>query len=156
MLVECPDCHLHYNDEFRWTICPHNTLDRDAGAKPVLYINRKTPGQDGTVRKAHYGDGEQPWDTMVKLGWAPYFAASSIIKYLRRNKDHAHSLESAQWYYERLRESDSVVYQDVRKRLLFTLTQDEHNRLVGSDTTPIISSTPKQRRKTNADLSKTR
>jgi hypothetical protein len=26
MLVSCPDCKNRYDDEFRWTICPHNSL----------------------------------------------------------------------------------------------------------------------------------
>lgn len=67
-----------------------------------LQLNRGQTGEDGTVRKAHYGDGRQPWDDMVDLGWAAHFAAASILKYLRRSKDPEHSLESAQWYYNQL------------------------------------------------------
>lgn len=69
-----------------------------------LYPNRTTPGADGSPRKAHYGDGQQPWDVMLVAGWTPEFAAGSILKYLRRAKDLEHSLESAQWYWERLNE----------------------------------------------------
>jgi len=32
--------------------------------------------QDQTVRKSWYGDGEQPYDTAVRLGWGPAFAAT--------------------------------------------------------------------------------
>lgn len=59
---------------------------------------------DGTVRQDYYGAGEQPWDTIVRLGWAAPFAAGNILKYLRRDKAQAHSLESARWYRERLNE----------------------------------------------------
>lgn len=56
---------------------------------------------DGTIRKAHYGEGEQPWDTAVRRGWAAEFAATNVLKYLRRTgKDPEHSLESAKRYYE--------------------------------------------------------
>lgn len=68
-----------------------------------LQENRADKGQDGTVRKAHYGEGKQPWDTMVEMGIGAEFAAGSIIKYLRRSKDPEHSKESARWYYVRLR-----------------------------------------------------
>lgn len=61
---------------------------------------------DGTVRQDHYGDGEQPWDAIVRLGWAPQFAAANIIKYLRRTKEPKHSIESAKWYWARLCEID--------------------------------------------------
>jgi len=67
-----------------------------------LQQNRGAAGQDGTVRKAHYGDGRQPWDDMVDLNIAAEFAAGSILKYLRRDKDREHSLESAKWYYNQL------------------------------------------------------
>lgn len=55
----------------------------------------------GDGRKAHYGSEKQPWDTMKepRLMWAPHFAAGSILKYLRRDKRLAHSLESARVYH---------------------------------------------------------
>jgi len=60
-------------------------------------------GQGDVVpRKAHYGDGEQPWDVILASGWGPAFAASNVLKYLRRTKNPEHSLESARWYYARL------------------------------------------------------
>lgn len=68
-----------------------------------LQADRADMGQDGTVRKAHYGTGKQPWDTMVEMGIAPEFAAGNVIKNLRRSKDPEHSLESARWYYKQLR-----------------------------------------------------
>ena len=27
MIVTCPDCGKRYDDESRWTICPHNSLN---------------------------------------------------------------------------------------------------------------------------------
>lgn len=57
------------------------------------------PRDDGTIRKAHYGEGKQPWDSIKDLGWGPHFAASNVIKYLRRSKDAEHSLASAKWYW---------------------------------------------------------
>lgn len=57
---------------------------------------------DAEPRKSHYGDGVQPWDIIVASGWGPAFAAANVVKYLRRSKNPAHSLESALWYYERL------------------------------------------------------
>jgi hypothetical protein len=54
----------------------------------------------GDGRKTHYGaEGKQPWDDMLELSWAAHFAAGSILKYLRRDKRAAHSLESAKVYY---------------------------------------------------------
>lgn len=41
-------------------------------------------GIDGTERQAYYGQGEQPWDVMKKVGFAPQFAAGNVLKYLRR------------------------------------------------------------------------
>lgn len=60
-------------------------------------------------RKAHYGDGVQPWDVILANGWGPAFAASNVIKYLRRTKNPEHSLESACWYYDRLVEGTAGV-----------------------------------------------
>lgn len=56
----------------------------------------------GDGRKAHYGEGEQPWDVILASGWGPAFAASNVVKYLRRSKNPEHSAESASWYYDRL------------------------------------------------------
>lgn len=58
--------------------------------------------ENSTDRKKHYGEGRQPWDDIVDAGWAAEFAASNVLKYLRRDKEHEHSLESAKWYYDRL------------------------------------------------------
>jgi len=74
------------------------SLEKSAALAEV----RVAPGIDNTPRKAHYGDGEQPWDVIVRLGWGPAFAAGNVLKYLRRSKHPEHSLESAAWYYARL------------------------------------------------------
>jgi hypothetical protein len=68
------------------------------------FPDRVQSGADGTVRKAHYGDGIQPWDLIVAAGWAPEFAAGCVLRYLRRTKDPEHSLESARWYWTQLHE----------------------------------------------------
>jgi hypothetical protein len=31
MIVTCPECHRRYDDEFRWTICPHETFAANDG-----------------------------------------------------------------------------------------------------------------------------
>lgn len=31
MTRECSDCKIIYNDEYYWTICPHNPLDGGPG-----------------------------------------------------------------------------------------------------------------------------
>ncbi len=70
----------------------------------TLEKNEEALREDGTQRKSHYGSGAQPWDDMKRLGWAHHFAAGSILKYLRRDKNKGHSLESARWYWARLKE----------------------------------------------------
>lgn len=59
---------------------------------------------DDTERKPHYGAGRQPWDDIVDAGFAPGFSAGNVLKYLRRTKEPEHSIESARWYWERLKE----------------------------------------------------
>lgn len=100
----------------------------------MTYNNRSDPGADGSVRKAHYGDGEQPWDTIVRLGWGPAFAAANVLKYLRRTKDPEHSLESARWYYRQLVDRTDWNHADwspVLRTLMLQLTGDEAARLRG-------------------------
>lgn len=101
-----------------------------------LFPNRETLGADGTVRKAHYGEGEQPWDTMKRLGWANDFAAGCVLRYLRRSKDAVHSLESAKWYLARLYElcgdDDEIragLAQATVHELYSVLTKEEMRRL---------------------------
>jgi hypothetical protein len=31
MIIQCSDCKKHYDDEFRWTQCPHNTFAANDG-----------------------------------------------------------------------------------------------------------------------------
>lgn len=57
----------------------------------------------GDGRKAHYGEGKQPWDTALERGWAAAGAAFSIVKYLRRTKQPGRDLEAAKVYYGWLR-----------------------------------------------------
>ncbi len=64
--------------------------------------DRTDAGQDGSTRKAHYGDGRQPWDDIVDAGWGAPFAAGNVLKYLRRDKDREASLDKARWYFDQL------------------------------------------------------
>lgn len=94
-----------------------------------LAANREARGQDGSIRKAHYGEGEQPWDTGLRLGWAPQAAAFCVLRYLRRDKAKEHSLESARWYWARLIEkaqgSSALVWYQVLQELRRELTSEE-------------------------------
>lgn len=103
-----------------------------------LQADRDQPGAEGAARKAHYGDGEQPWDTIKNAGWAPEFAAGNVVKYLRRTKDPEHSLQSARWYYARLKEligrgsrshEEGVRASYVYKALMKELTDEEVRRV---------------------------
>lgn len=82
---------------------------------------------DGTVRKAHYGDGRQPWDVIKEKDWAPEFAAGNALKYIRRAaaKNGADDIKKARWYFKELKRladsSDDGVYDE----LLEELTPDE-------------------------------
>lgn len=57
---------------------------------------------EGAVRRGHYGPGRQPWDVIVEAGWGAEFAASNVLKYLRRTKEPEHSRISAAWYWRQL------------------------------------------------------
>lgn len=102
--------------------------------------NRDDAGQDGSIRKAHYGDGRQPWDDIVDAGWGPFFAASNVLKYIRRTKNPEHSFESACWYYKQLMtrgnaelkisEAYPRPWRDAWKQLATLLTPDEQVRIV--------------------------
>lgn len=81
--------------------------------------------EDGTLRKSRYGTGRQPWDDIVDLGWGPHFAAGNVLKYLRRDKDREHSIESARWYYARLTEEATYEWDTARLQLNAILTQEE-------------------------------
>lgn len=61
-------------------------------------------GIDGTVRKAHYGEGRQPWDDIKDAGWAPDFAAGNALKYVRRHeaKNGQDDLDKGRWYFAEL------------------------------------------------------
>lgn len=80
--------------------------DTRVEAAPPVPTGELAPVREGQVdaepRKSHYGDGVQPWDLILAAGWGPAFAASNVLKYLRRTKNPAHSAESAAWYYDRL------------------------------------------------------
>ena len=31
MIVQCPKCRRYFDDQYRWTICPHNTFAANDG-----------------------------------------------------------------------------------------------------------------------------
>lgn len=48
MIVYCPKCEYYYDDEFRWTLCPHATFLANDGANnfkyhPSSYRSREHP-----------------------------------------------------------------------------------------------------------------
>ena len=103
---------------------------------PTLYENEKQPREDGTMRKAHYGEGIQPWDITVAQGWGSIAAAFNVIRYMRRTKAPEHSLESARWYYTRCREladqnmeQYQILGEVVWRKLNEILTDEEKEKL---------------------------
>lgn len=58
MIVECSKCHTRYDDEYRWTICPHETFAANDGKNnfahhPESFISSPEPDYprkpDGTL-----------------------------------------------------------------------------------------------------------
>ncbi len=68
--------------------------------------NKRLMGDAAEIgkRAAHYGDGVQPWDLIKSARWAPEFAASNALKYVRRylNKNGEDDLKKGRWYYHEL------------------------------------------------------
>lgn len=90
----------------------------------------------GQERMAYYGDdGQQPWDIMIKLGWAADFAAGSILKYLRRSKgDPQGDLDKARIYLtwlNELAEHRSYARGNL-ENLRRTLTEEEWKNVTGT------------------------
>lgn len=54
----------------------------------------------GDGRKAHYGDGKQPVDTMKEYRRFSDFCFGNVLKYLRRFKSLEHSEESSRVYFK--------------------------------------------------------
>lgn len=112
-------------------VAPEGLLLQDYEQRNVVARKDET----GAERKAHYGEGKQPWDTICDLGWGAIFAAANVLKYLRRTKEQKHSLESARWYFQQLKRfspshisRQSDVY-SVEELLLGELTDLEKARL---------------------------
>lgn len=105
-------------DEWRWAGAIVSLVEalQDAtesqSKAPGPTTEPEIQGEDGTVRKAHYGSGRQPWDDMIVLGWGPHFAAGSALKYIRRykNKNGEDDLAKGRWYYGELlkRSADEI------------------------------------------------
>lgn len=92
--------------EAMWAVQRESWVRGEMGMRETSQVAAPSPAVitagDGTSRKSYYGEGHQPWDSMLENGWAPQFAAGSILKYLRRSKQPEHSLESARWYFKEL------------------------------------------------------
>lgn len=58
---------------------------------------------DQSGRQDYFGEGRQPWDEIVDVGFGPQFAAGSILKYIRRTKgEREKDIAKAAWYWARL------------------------------------------------------
>lgn len=53
MITKCNKCKLHYDDEFRWTICPHNTFAANDGLNNFRHHRKSYLESDETTDK-HY------------------------------------------------------------------------------------------------------
>lgn len=106
-------------------------VSRDQANK-VLEFAALAPDR-GDGRKIHYGAGRQPLDDIIEKGWAPEFCAGNVLKYLRRDKNRGHSIESARFYSNlliKLIEADRNSDEGKRitkiyEKLLLFLTDDE-------------------------------
>lgn len=103
------------------------------GSDYELFCRTTPPEEEGADgRKAHYGEGKQPWDTCKELGWAAQGAAFSILRYLRRTKTPERDLREAKvyhkWLFELAEENSSskVVLEQLHKEL----SQAEFERLM--------------------------
>jgi hypothetical protein len=50
MIIQCEKCKKHFDDEYRWTICPHETFAANDGKNnfahyPESYLEEETNGQ---------------------------------------------------------------------------------------------------------------
>ncbi len=120
---------------------PKDDLRRALEASSLKLVPVERDRGDG--RQAHYGSGEQPWDTCLRLGWAQYGAAFSILRYLRRTKEPERDLRHARvylfWLYELAKVDKGDGAPDVGhmygnslevfRMLLRLLTADELERL---------------------------
>lgn len=84
---------------------------------------------EGVARKAHYGAGKQPWDTIKELGWGGVFAAANVLKYIRRYmlKNGVDDIAKANWYYAELVKLADINFVDriTLLKLRTELTADE-------------------------------
>lgn len=93
----------------------------------------------GDGRKAHYGAGKQPLDDIIACGWFPHFAAGNVLKYLRRDKSRAHSIESARFYYGTLLAAATSGHETPASRtmdMLHTLLTDDELALIAGAHAP--------------------
>lgn len=93
-------------NEDRFTLTVPEQFVTFAKSEPTPLAQASTEevvGRDNSVRKSYYGatDGEQPWDVMKRLYWAPVFASSNVLKYLRRKKN-SDDVDKARWYWVEL------------------------------------------------------
>lgn len=97
----------------------------------VVPVEVERVADDGTVRKRHYGDGEQPWDVMIRTHLAGGFAAGSVLKYVRRTKEPDEDRKKAVWYWRELNKLAhapdviNATARAARRTLLSILTAEE-------------------------------
>ena len=63
MIVQCSKCNLKFDDEFRWTICPHETFAANDGKNnfqhhPESYLERDQRDQQTEEADREWRDGE--------------------------------------------------------------------------------------------------
>lgn len=94
---------------------------------------------DAAERQAHYGARRQAWDDIVDASWGPGFAGGNVLKYLRRDKEPDHSLDSARWYWRQIVDRserrglgyDATPWIAARSALWDLLAVEERERLLG-------------------------
>ncbi len=53
MIVRCPTCHVHFDDTFRWTYCPHDTFPANDGSNHVAHHPESFRHADTCERVTH-------------------------------------------------------------------------------------------------------
>lgn len=51
MIVTCPDCLAQYDDEFRWTMCPHQPFQANDGKGNFAYHHKSFLSTDPTTQR---------------------------------------------------------------------------------------------------------
>ncbi len=134
-VVDCPTCkgvgkkwqYRTYGDQQYHGHYFERCDDCAGTGKVPMTTEPEFVAEDGTVRKAHYGTGRQPWDEIVTAGWGAVFAAANVLKYVRRHtrKNGSDDLQKARWYYARLNNMAGVDAALALAKLHHLLTSEE-------------------------------